>query len=99
MSGHDHDHDHDHARTVKPMVDEITDFEVLEIALRELCRDKKGFVTVESNIWQASWHEAGVAHSLHVECAVAGDGRCADDKFLVSMVESLAHVGGRGGAP
>ncbi|PRC59012.1 thiocyanate hydrolase subunit gamma, partial [Mycobacterium sp. ITM-2017-0098] len=27
-------HDHDHDRTVKPMVDEITDFEVLEIALR-----------------------------------------------------------------
>ena len=25
----DHDHDHDHERTVKPMVDEITDFEVL----------------------------------------------------------------------
>ena len=37
MSDHGHDHDHDHARTVKPMVDEITDFEVLEIALRELC--------------------------------------------------------------
>ncbi|MDT5077539.1 MAG: thiocyanate hydrolase subunit gamma, partial [Mycobacterium sp.] len=32
----EHDHDHDHDRTVKPMVDEITDFEVLEIALREL---------------------------------------------------------------
>ncbi|MCC6900755.1 MAG: hypothetical protein IT377_17375 [Polyangiaceae bacterium] len=62
-------------------------------------RGKRGFVTVESNIWQASWHEAGVAHSLHVECAVAGDGRCADDKFLVGLVESLAHVGGRGGAP
>ena len=42
MSDHHHDHDHDHSvdgdhiRTVKPMVDEITDFEVLEIALREL---------------------------------------------------------------
>ncbi|MGD9517145.1 MAG: thiocyanate hydrolase subunit gamma, partial [Mycolicibacterium sp.] len=23
-----HDHDHDHDRTVKPMVDEVTDFEV-----------------------------------------------------------------------
>lgn len=73
--------------------------DVAPVAGDRVLRDKKGFVTVESNIWQASWHEAGVAHSLHVECAVAGDGRCADDKFLVSMVESLAHVGGRGGAP
>ena len=28
-------HDHDHDRTAAPMVDEITDFEVLEIALRD----------------------------------------------------------------
>jgi len=33
-------HDHDHARTVAPMVDEITDFEVLEIAVRERCIEK-----------------------------------------------------------
>lgn len=32
--------DHDHDRTAAPMVDEITDFEVLEIALRELCIEK-----------------------------------------------------------
>jgi thiocyanate hydrolase subunit gamma len=46
MSPHDHDHDHD--RTVKPMVDEITDFEVLEIALRELCIEK-GIFTAEEH--------------------------------------------------
>jgi hypothetical protein len=62
-------------------------------------RGAKGFVTAESNIWQASWSEGGVAYSLHVECATAGDGRCADDKFLVDAVESLAHVGGRGARP
>jgi nitrile hydratase len=45
MSEHDHDHDHD--RTVKPMVDEITDFEVLEIALRELCIEKGIFTAAE----------------------------------------------------
>jgi nitrile hydratase len=45
---HDHDHDHDHDRTVKPMVDEITDFEVLEIALRELCIEK-GIFTAEEH--------------------------------------------------
>ena len=44
----DHDHDHDHDRTVKPMVDEITDFEVLEIALRELCIEK-GIFTAEEH--------------------------------------------------
>lgn len=50
MSDHDHhhDHDHDHERTVKPMVDEITDFEVLEIALRELCIEK-GLFTAEEH--------------------------------------------------
>jgi len=50
MSDHDHDHsiDGDHIRTVKPMVDEITDFEVLEIALRELCIEK-GLFTAEQH--------------------------------------------------
>lgn len=44
---HDHDHDHDHVRTVKPMVDEITEFEVLEIALRELCIEKGLFTAAQ----------------------------------------------------
>lgn len=48
MSDHHHDHNHDHERTVKPMVDEITDFEVLEIALRELCIEK-GLFTAEEH--------------------------------------------------
>jgi nitrile hydratase len=47
-SDHDHDHDHDHDSTVKPMVDEVTDFEVLEIALRELCIEK-GLFTAEQH--------------------------------------------------
>lgn len=34
------DHGHDHARTAAPMVEEVTDFEVLEIAVRELCIEK-----------------------------------------------------------
>src|ERR1700741_1635214 len=41
-------HDHDHERTAAPMVDEITDFEVLEIALRELCIEK-GIFTAEEH--------------------------------------------------
>jgi thiocyanate hydrolase subunit gamma len=42
------EHDHDHERTVAPMVDEVTDFEVLEIALRELCIEK-GIFTAEDH--------------------------------------------------
>ncbi|OBK22319.1 thiocyanate hydrolase subunit gamma [Mycobacterium asiaticum] len=45
------DHDHDHDRTVKPMVDEITDFEVLEIALRELCIEKGLFTAAEHRVF------------------------------------------------
>src|SRR6201982_3782614 len=41
-------HDHDHDLTAAPMVDEITDFEVLEIALRELCIEK-GIFTAEDH--------------------------------------------------
>jgi hypothetical protein len=40
--------DHDHDRTAAPTVDEITDFEVLEIALRELCIEK-GLFTAEEH--------------------------------------------------
>ena len=47
----DHGHDHDHDRTVKPMVDEITDFEVLEIALRELCIEKGLFTADEHRVF------------------------------------------------
>jgi len=47
----DHGHDHDHTRTVKPMVDEITDFEVLEIALRELCIEKVLFTADEHRVF------------------------------------------------
>src|SRR5258706_14260635 len=41
-------HEHDHDRTAAPMVDEITDFEVLEIAVRELCIEK-GLFTAEDH--------------------------------------------------
>ena len=51
MSDHGHDHDHDHDRTVKPMVEEITDFEVLEIALRELCIEKGLFTADQHRVF------------------------------------------------
>ncbi len=51
MSNSDHDHDHDHDHAHKPMVDEITDFEVLEIALRELCIEKGLFTAQEHRVF------------------------------------------------
>jgi len=51
MSEHHHDHDHDHEKTVKLMVDEITEFEVLEIALRELCIEKGIFTAEQHRIY------------------------------------------------
>jgi uncharacterized protein YrzB (UPF0473 family) len=54
---HDHDHDHDHERTVAPMVDEITDFEVLEIALRELCIEKGVFTATTTDTLQTELPE------------------------------------------
>ena len=48
--------DHVHEHTVKPMVDEITDFEVLEIALRELCIEK-GLFSAEDHRVLTEWAE------------------------------------------
>lgn len=50
-----HDHDHDHPAA--PMVDEITDFEVLEIAVRELAIEK-GLFTAEDHRKFAEWAES-----------------------------------------
>src|SRR5437588_11946502 len=62
---HDHDHDHDHDRTVKPMVDEITDFEVLEIALRELCIDKGIFTAEEHRHFTEFAEQIGPTPAAH----------------------------------
>ena len=59
MSDHGHEHDHDHTRTVKPMVDEITDFEVLEIALRELCIEKGLFTADEHRVFTGYAEQIG----------------------------------------
>jgi nitrile hydratase len=37
---HDHDHDHSHDHKPAPMVDEVSDFEILEMAVRELAIEK-----------------------------------------------------------
>ena len=59
--GHDdsdghHHHDSHHDHQAAPMVDEITDFEVLEIAVRELAIEK-GLFTAEDHRRFTEWAE------------------------------------------
>jgi thiocyanate hydrolase gamma subunit len=57
-SGHDHHHDEDHhEHPAAPMVEEITDFEVLEIAVRELAIEK-GLFTAEDHRKFTEWAES-----------------------------------------
>jgi thiocyanate hydrolase gamma subunit len=53
--GHDHDHGHEHPAA--PMVEEITDYEVLEIAVRELAIEH-GLFTAEDHRRFTEWAEA-----------------------------------------
>jgi hypothetical protein len=59
-------------------------------------RGTRGFVSVNEGIRTASWIENGAAYSVDVECADAQDARCQSEAFLLSVVESLAFVGGSG---
>ena len=61
----DHGHDHDR-RTVAPMVDEITDFEVLEIALRELCIEKGIFTAEEHRLLTEFAEQIGPTPAAHL---------------------------------
>jgi thiocyanate hydrolase subunit gamma len=55
---HHHDHGHDgHEHKAAPMVDEITDYEVLEIAVRELAIEH-GLFTAEDHRKFTEWAEA-----------------------------------------
>jgi thiocyanate hydrolase gamma subunit len=57
-SGHDHHHDGDHhEHAAAPTVDEITDFEVLEIAVRELAIEK-GLFTADDHRRFTEWAES-----------------------------------------
>ena len=57
--GHDHDHGHDHGdhlHPAAPMVEEVSDFEILEIAVRELAIEK-GLFTAEDHRKFTEWAE------------------------------------------
>jgi len=54
---HSHDHGHPHEHPKAPTVDEITDFEVLEIAVRELAIEH-GLFTAEEHRQFTEWAES-----------------------------------------
>jgi thiocyanate hydrolase gamma subunit len=55
--GHSHDHDGDTDHKAAPMVAEVTDFEILEIAVRELAIEK-GLFTAEDHRKFTEWAES-----------------------------------------
>lgn len=44
----------------------------------------------------ATWVENGVSYLVEVECASAADARCRDDAYLLTVIEKLVFVGGKG---
>lgn len=48
---HEHDHDHEGEHKHAPMVDEVSDFEILEIAVRELAIEKGLFSAEDHRRW------------------------------------------------
>ncbi|MCU0736269.1 MAG: nitrile hydratase subunit alpha [Methylotetracoccus sp.] len=56
---HDHDHDHDHSHKPAPMVDEVSDFEILEMAVRELAIEKGLFSAEDHRVWKEYVHTLG----------------------------------------
>lgn len=72
--------EHDHERTAAPMVDEITDFEVLEIALRELCIEKGLFTAEEHRRFTEFAEQIGPTPAAHLVARAWLD---ADYKELV----------------
>ena len=59
-TGHTHDHDgddHGHEHPAAPMVEEITDYEILEIAVRELAIER-GLFTAEDHRSFTEWAES-----------------------------------------
>ena len=55
--GHNHSGDHGHDHAAAPMVDEISDFEILELAVRELAIEK-GLFTAEDHRVFSEWNDA-----------------------------------------
>jgi thiocyanate hydrolase gamma subunit len=56
---HDHEHDHDHSHKPAPMVDEVSDFEILEMAVRELAIEKGLFSAEDHRVWKEYVHTLG----------------------------------------
>jgi hypothetical protein len=57
-------------------------------------RGGRGFISVNEGIRTSSWMENGAAYSVDIECADPNDSRCANDAFVIDLVEHLAFAGG-----
>ena len=81
-------HDHDH-RPPAPMVDEVSDFEVLEVAVRELCIEKGLFTQDDHNEWTEYMHTLGPlpASRLVAKAWLDEDYKqlCVDDPVKASL--------------
>jgi hypothetical protein len=58
-------------------------------------RGGRGLFTVNEGIVTTTWVEGGASYSVDVECSVAGDPRCKDERFVLELTDGLAFVGGR----
>ena len=82
--GHGH-HDHDHKAA--PMVEEITDYEVLEIAVRELAIEH-GLFTAEDHRKFTEWAEV---HWTGQRLAVGGEG-WTDPAFKARVIKDAVKA-------
>ena len=58
-------------------------------------RGARGLFTMNEGIVTTTWVEGGASYSVDVECSVAGDPRCKDERFVLELTDGLAFVGGR----
>lgn len=58
-------------------------------------RGARGLFTINEGIVTTTWVEGGASYSVDVECSVAGDPRCKDERFVLELTDGLAFVGGQ----
>ena len=94
-TGHTHDgddHDHGHEHPAAPMVEEITDYEILEIAVRELAIEH-GLFTAEDHRRFTEWAES--VGPINGSRLVA---KAWTDPAFKALVLEDGHQGLQGGA-
>jgi hypothetical protein len=65
---------------------------------KQRLRGTHGWVTQNEGVWSATWEEHGVTYVAEFLCDDPSEARCATADALLAEIESLAYVGGQGGA-